>query len=186
MTILEIIFISIGLAMDATAVTLAAAAAGFAVEKRQVFRLSFHFGLFQGLMPLFGWLLGATVVNYISRWDHWVAFILLGFIGTRMIIGGLDSNEEKIMTDPTRGWTLVTLSVATSIDALAVGLSLSVLDVGIWLPCILIAVITSLMAWVASRMGSLAGRKLGGRVEILGGLILLVIGARILFIHLTH
>ncbi len=184
MTILEIILIAVGLAMDASAVSMATAAAGFTSQKRQVFRLAFHFGLFQGVMPFLGWLLGSTIVDYIQRWDHWIAFILLGIVGGRMIYEGFDKDSQRIMTDPTRGWTLVTLSVATSIDALAIGLSLSLLDVAILVPCLLIGLITVAMAVLATQIGKAAGRMLGKKVEILGGLILITIGIRILFTHL--
>jgi len=104
MTLLEIILIATGLAMDASAVSMTAAAAGYAQQARQVFHLAFHFGLFQGVMPLIGWLLGSTVVGYIETWDHWVAFALLAVVGGRMVTSWFDKTEEKIMRDPTRGW----------------------------------------------------------------------------------
>jgi len=183
MGLLEIILISIGLAMDASAVSMAAAAAGFASEKRQVFRLAFHFGLFQGLMPFLGWLLGSTIVEYIQHWDHWIAFILLAFVGGRMIYEAF-GDEDRMLTDPTRGWTLITLSIATSIDALAIGLSLSLLDASILIPCILIGVITAGLVVLATQTGKIAGDLLGRKVEILGGIILLGIGLRVLLTHL--
>lgn len=183
MTLLEIILISIGLAMDASAVSMAAAAAGFAKERGQVFRLALFFGLFQGLMPVLGWLIGATFVELIQHWDHWIAFLLLGFVGGRMIYEGLDKNPEQMKSDPTRGWTLITLSIATSIDALAVGLSFSLLDVAILVPALLIGIITAVMVVLATQLGKVAGKILGKRVEILGGIILLGIGLRIVISH---
>jgi putative Mn2+ efflux pump MntP len=89
MSTLEMILIAIGLAMDASAVSMTAAAAGFVRDLRAVFRLAFHFGLFQAVMPFIGWLLGSTVVDYISAWDHWVAFALLAIVGGRMIYSGM-------------------------------------------------------------------------------------------------
>ncbi len=185
MTLFEIIFIAIGLAMDAAAVSITAAATGYAKQWRQVFRLAFHFGLFQGFMPFLGWVLGSSVVAHIANWDHWVAFILLGIIGGRMVYSGMDKNEESLIADPTRGWTLVTLSIATSIDALAVGLSFSMLNVNILLPCLLIGLITIALSVLATQIGKAAGRFLGKKVEILGGLILIGIGLRILISHLA-
>ncbi|MCF7808946.1 MAG: manganese efflux pump MntP family protein [Candidatus Marinimicrobia bacterium] len=185
MSLLEIVLIAIGLAMDASAVSMTAAAAGYAHQKRQVFRLAFHFGLFQGIMPLLGWLLGSTVVSYIENWDHWVAFALLAIVGGRMVVSWFEKDEEKLKSDPTRGWTLITLSVATSIDALAVGLSFSLLDVSIWLPCLLIGMITLILSIAATQIGKVAGRFLGKQVEVLGGLILIGIGLRILITHLA-
>ncbi len=171
--------------MDASAVSITAAASGYANHKRQVFRLAFHFGLFQGLMPFLGWLLGSSVVAYIENWDHWVAFILLAIVGGRMIYEGFDKSEERIQSDPTRGLMLITLSIATSIDALAVGLSFSMLNVKILLPCMLIGLITIALSVLATQVGKAAGRFLGKKVEILGGLILIGIGLRILITHLT-
>lgn len=183
-TTLEITLIAIGLAMDAAAVSIAAAAAGYANQRRQVFRLAFHFGLFQAFMPLLGWLAGSTVVAYMEHWDHWIAFTLLAIVGGHMIYSGLQKDEARIIRDPTRGWILVTLSLATSIDALAVGLSLSMLNTGILLPCLLIGLITSGLSVLAIRLGRSAGAMLGQKVEILGGLILIGIGLRILISHL--
>lgn len=171
--------------MDASAVSMTAAAAGYTIKKRQVFRLAFHFGLFQGMMPYLGWLLGSTVVDYIKSWDHWIAFVLLGIVGGRMIYEGLDKDSGQMKTDPTKGWTLVTLSVATSIDALAVGLSFSMLNMNILVPCLMIGVITFIMSILAVRIGTLAGQMIGKRVEIVGGLILIGIGTRILISHLS-
>lgn len=184
MTLFEIILVAIGLAMDASAVSMTAAAAGYANQPRQVFRLAFHFGLFQGLMPLLGWLLGTTVVSYIENWDHWIAFVLLAIVGGRMVTSYFDKSPETINSDPSRGWTLITLSIATSIDALAVGLSFSVLEVPIWLPCLLIGLITLILSIAATQIGKVAGHILGKKVEALGGLILIGIGVRILFTHL--
>ncbi|MCP3872857.1 MAG: manganese efflux pump [Desulfobacteraceae bacterium] len=184
MTTFEIIIIAIGLAMDASAVSLAAAAAGFAKDGRAIFRLSFHFGLFQFLMPVVGWFLGISFVSYFKVFDHWIAFFLLAFVGIRMIIEGMNKDSESQKKDPSKGMTMVMLSVATSIDALAVGLSLAVLDVSIWYPSIMIGVITTGMSIVAIKIGVKLGVMFGKRMEIFGGIVLLIIGGRILFSHL--
>ncbi len=184
MTFIEIIIISIGLAMDASAVSLAAAAAGFAKDGRAKFRLAFHFGLFQFLMPVIGWLLGIGFVSYLKAVDHWVAFGLLGIVGTRMIIEGLDSSVENQKKDPSKGMTMVMLSVATSIDALAIGLSLAMLDVNIWYPSVMIGVITCIMSLLAIQVGMRLGVMFGKRMEIFGGVVLMGIGIKILFSHL--
>ncbi len=180
----EIILIAIGLAMDACAVSLAAAAAGFAKDTRAVFRLSFHFGLFQFMMPIIGWSLGVGFVSYFKAIDHWIAFFLLLFVGGRMIREGLDTKAENYKNDPSRGMTMVLLSVATSIDALAIGLSLALLDVTIWYPSVMIGLITSLMCVVAIIIGKRLGTIFGKRMEVFGGLVLIFIGGRILFSHL--
>ncbi|MBW1842568.1 MAG: manganese efflux pump, partial [Deltaproteobacteria bacterium] len=119
--------------MDAFAVSIATGVILKDVSSRQTFRLSWHFGLFQAMMPVIGWAAGMTIRAYIERYDHWVAFGLLTFVGANMIKAAFqdDKGDDK-PKDPTRGMTLVMLSVATSIDALAVGLSLSILNVSIW------------------------------------------------------
>ncbi len=170
--------------MDASAVSLAAAAAGYADNARAVFRLSFHFGLFQFLMPVAGWFLGISFVSYLRAVDHWIAFFLLAFVGIRMILEGLETATEKRKKDPSRGMTMVMLSIATSIDALAIGLSLAVLDVTIWYPSVMIGIITMIMSFMAIKIGIKLGVMFGRRMEIFGGIILLIIGARILMSHL--
>ena len=184
MSVLEMIFIAIALAMDASAVSMAAAASGFAQSKRAIIRLAFHFGLFQAIMPFIGWLLGSTVVAYISNWDHWFAFTLLAIVGGRMIYDGLSPEDKRVSVDPTKGWTLISLSIATSIDALAAGLSFSILEVTIWLPCLLIGLITFVLSIISTQIGKVTGSWLGHRVEIAGGIILIGIGFNILRQHL--
>lgn len=184
MTILEIIIIAVGLGMDASAVCLAAAGAGYAEDARAKFRLSFHFGLFQFLMPVLGWFLGISFVSYFKAFDHWVAFFLLAFVGIRMICEGLGKSPETQKKDPSRGAAMVMLSIATSIDALAVGLSLAVLDVNIWYPSIIIGVTTVCMSLLAIKIGIKLGVLFGRQMEVAGGCILIFIGIRILFVHL--
>jgi putative Mn2+ efflux pump MntP len=180
----EIILIASGLAMDASAVSLVAAASGYADTARARFRLSFHFGLFQCLMPVVGWLLGMSLVSHVSSFDHWIAFGLLAFVGGRMVLAGMNPSVESYTKDPSRGFTLVLLSIATSIDALAIGLSLAMLDVTIWYPSVIIGIITSCFCLLAIGIGRRLGVVFGKRMEIFGGLILIAIGLRILLSHL--
>jgi putative Mn2+ efflux pump MntP len=181
MTIFDIIIIAIGLAMDAAAVSLAAAASGYASDARAKFRLSFHFGLFQFFMPVVGWLFGKNLVSYIKPFDQWIAFFLLFFVGIRMIYEGTHNSPEKYKKDPSKGITMVMLSLATSIDALAVGLSFAMLEVNIWFPSILIGVITTTLSLFAIFIGTKLNVFFGKRMEIIGGIILIAIGFRILF-----
>ncbi|MBU1700341.1 MAG: manganese efflux pump MntP family protein [Candidatus Eisenbacteria bacterium] len=182
MVILEIIAIAIGLSLDAVAVSLAAAAAGYSNSRGAIFRLAFHFGLFQALMPLIGWLIGEQVVGWAARIDHWIAFGLLAFVGFRMIRSGWRP-AASLSYDPTRGKMLVLLSLATSIDALAVGLSLAMVGVSIVLPCLLIGLVTATLSLMAIYLGSRIGARFGKRMEIAGGIILVLIGLRILVSH---
>ncbi len=184
MNFIEILLISLSMAMDAFAVCLGAGTQERASGARPTFRLAFHFGLFQFLMPVVGWFAGVTVERYIAAYDHWVAFGLLAFVGGRMVWAGFHPDGEVQKNDPSRGWTLVLLSIAVSIDALAVGLSLGLVGVFVWYPAIIIGVVTGLVSWLGLRLGNKLGEKFGKRMEIAGGIILILIGVRILLAHL--
>lgn len=180
-----LIGIAIGLAMDAFAVAIGAGLTLERVDARQTFRLAWHFGLFQAFMPVIGWLAGLTVARWISPIDHWVAFGLLAVIGGKMIYEALGhGGEERPRSDPTRGWSLILLSIATSIDALAVGLSLALLDVSIWYPAVVIGLVAGGFTAVGLHLGKRFGALLGRRMEIVGGGVLIVIGLRVLAEHL--
>jgi len=182
---LTLIGIAIGLAMDAFAVSIAAGLTLKHVDARQTVRLAWHFGLFQAFMPVIGWFAGRSVERWIAPVDHWIAFALLATIGGRMIYESFsDHDDERPAVDPTRGWSLVVLSVATSIDALAVGLSLALLGVSIWLPALVIGVVAFVFTAVGLHVGRRFGTLLGRRVETVGGVVLIVIGLRILIEHL--
>ena len=184
MSFVEVLIIAVSMAMDATAVCLGVGTTAHATALRPRVRLAFHFGIFQFLMPILGWFAGASIAAYIEAFDHWVTFGLLAFVGVRMIRSGLDPDSDCYPDDPTRGWTLVMLSVATSIDALAVGLSLALLRVSIWYPTTVIGVVTFAMSLIGLRLGNRLGEKFGKRMEIVGGAILILIGLRILLLHL--
>jgi putative Mn2+ efflux pump MntP len=184
MNFLEILLIALSMAMDAFAVCLGAGTQERTSGARPTFRLAFHFGLFQFLMPVLGWLAGATIERYISAYDHWIAFGLLAFVGGRMVWSGFHPQDESQKNDPSHGITLVLLSIAVSIDALAVGLSLGVIGVTIWLPAVVIGIVTGLVSWLGLRLGNILGEKFGPRMEIVGGIILILLGLRILVMHL--
>jgi len=182
--LITLLSMAVALAVDAFAVALAA---GLRLERltgRHLFRLGFHFGLFQAFMPVLGWFAGFTVQRWISAADHWIAFGLLVFVGGKMIIEAFhEGDETSSPSDPTRGLSLVTLSVATSIDALAVGLSLGMLGLTIWFPSLVIG----LVAGTLTVAGMLLGRRVAGiwgkRMEVFGGVVLCAIGVKILLEH---
>ena len=173
------------LAMDAFAVAIVTGLTLSPMTKRHVFRLAFHFGLFQALMPTIGWVAGSAVHRHVAAFDHWVAFGLLGFVGGKMIYGAVrgTSGDHAPPGDPTSGWTLVVLSVATSIDALAVGLSLAMIGSTIVVPAIVIGVVAAAFTGVGMVLGRRIGSLWGRRVEVLGGLILIAIGVKIVLDH---
>lgn len=186
MDLFGIIFIGAGLAMDCFAVSLGIGTGGSAARSiHPIFRLSFHFGLFQGLMTLTGWLLGSTIAHMVANFDHWIIMGLLGWVGTRMIIQGANPHpENSYKSDPSRGSTLILLAVATSLDAMAVGLSLAIVNVNILTSSLIIALISSAMSLAGIFLGHRLGKAFGQRMEIIGGLILNGIGLRIFLTHL--
>lgn len=183
MTLLNIIIIAVALGVDAFAVSIAVGIKLKQLHFRQVFRLSWHFGLFQAMMPIIGWGTGYTIFPYVEAYGHWVAFILLFLVGGNMIREALGPDDgEALAADPTRGVSLMLLSVATSLDALAVGFSLSMLKASILFPALVIGIIAGSMTIAGMHIG----RKLGSIpsislwAEILGGVVLWGIGINIL------
>jgi len=183
---LEVLLVAVALAMDAFTVAMAVGlhlSGNGRIAPRQYFRLGFHFGLFQFLMPILGWLAGTTVRQYIESFDHWLAMILLSYIGIKMIRES-SRTEEYSRPDPTKGMSLVVLSVATSIDALAMGLSLALLGVGIIYPSVVIGIVALVFTVAGLALGRIIGMKWRSRVTLAGGLILIGIGLKILAEHL--
>jgi putative Mn2+ efflux pump MntP len=177
--------LALALAMDAFAVALGTGAVLSRLTGRHLFRLGFHFGLFQALMPVIGWLAGLTIMQWVEAWDHWIAFTLLAIIGARMIYEAFSDEEKTDERDPTKGLSLVLLSIATSIDALAVGFSLSVIGVSIWMPALVIGLVAGILTIAGMLLGGRIGDRWGSRVEIFGGLVLIAIGIKILIEHLS-
>lgn len=185
MEFLIVFFVAVGLAMDAFAVSIGAGTSGLVEDLRSKARMAFHFGWFQAMMTILGWLLGSTVERYVSTFDHWIAFALLLYVGANMIRSGVKQGEESFQQNPSKGGTMVMLSVATSIDALAVGLSMALVGTSVWLPALVIGVVALAFSVFGLQMGCRLGEKFGKRVEILGGLILIGIGLRIVITHMA-
>jgi putative Mn2+ efflux pump MntP len=183
MSLITIIFLAIGLGVDAFSVAIGIGAANNKKSWAPVLRLAAVFGLFQFAMPVIGWLAGLTVVEIIASFDHWVAFALLALVGGKMVWEGFEKESSEEKADQTRGWPLLMLSIATSIDALAVGFSFSVLKAPILLPAVIIGVVCFLMTVTGMIFGKVLAKLLGKKVEIFGGLVLIVIGIKILIDH---
>ena len=185
MSLLSLLALAVALALDAFAVSVAVGASLRTVSGRQTFRLAWHFGLFQALMPILGWAAGRTVSGLLGAVDHWIAFGILAVVGARMVAGAFRGEEEVRESDPTRGLTLLLLSIATSLDALAVGLSLSLLQVSIWWPALVIGVVAAGFTIAGLQAGRLAGAaaRLGRWAEFGGGAVLILIGIKILLDH---
>ena len=185
MKMVEILLIALGLSMDAFAVSLASGATMKRLEIKNALKMGLFFGGFQTLMPVIGWLAGIGMKSFISGWDHWIAFGLLTLVGGKMIYEAMQMEEaEKGETSPFDTGTLFILAVATSIDALAVGITFSVLSVSIIMPVIVIGLVTFALSAAGVHLGVKGGHFFEGKIEIAGGLILFGIGLKILLEHL--
>jgi len=184
MDLVTITLISVGLAMDAFAVSLGIGTAGQIPTFRGKMRLAAHFGIFQAGMTAIGWLAGETIVHYVRSFDHWIAFALLAYVSLNLIRSGFDANGKAFKQDPSTGRVLVVLSLATSIDAFAVGLSIAILNVPILLSVIMIGMVAVILSGVGLLSGTRLGETFGKRMEIFGGLILLGIGIRVVITHI--
>ena len=184
MEFLTITLISVGLAMDAFAVSLCIGTAGQISNLRGKIRLAGHFGIFQSGMTALGWLMGSTIVQYVKGFDHWIAFVLLGYVAINLIRSGFDKNGKAFEQDPSTGKILVILSVATSIDAFAVGLSIAFIKVPVLLSIGMIGLVALLLSGAGLFTGARLTATFGKRMEILGGLILFAIGIKVLLTHL--
>ncbi len=187
MSFIWILGLAVALAMDCFAITLGLACSARGLTLKQALRMAAFFGGFQFAMPVLGWLAGDRLLGLIRYFDHWVAFGLLALIGGRMIFESVHmSDEEKACRpDQTQGHRLLVLAVATSIDALAVGLSLGVVRSGIVYPAVIIGITSFVLTVAGAKLGPVVGRLVGKRAELAGGLILIGIGVKILVQHLA-
>jgi len=183
MEIVETVGLAFSLGLDAFAVALGIGGRG--ATGRQAFRLSFHFGLFQFFMPLLGWVLGQGVLGALGSYDRWVAFGVLLAVGLNMLVGAFRRGEDGrgwgAVGDPTRGLSLIGLSVATSLDALGVGVGLGVLGRYVLGSAVVIGIVAAAMTLVGLRMGGFLRRRAGDRMEALGGVVLVLLAVKILF-----
>ena len=185
MDIFSLIILSTGLAMDAFSVAIVA---GFGLGKIKLtdsLRISSTFGVAHIIMPVLGWVLGSTVITYIQKWDHWLAFILLAFVGGRMLKEGMEEDTEEVNPSALLGFTsLIIFTVAVSIDALAVGLSFSLQELSIWIPSLYMGAGTLIFTFIGLNIGKKTGQRFGKKAQIIGGLVLILFGLRILVTHL--
>lgn len=183
---LTIIVIALGLAMDAFAVSIASGVSLKCFKANLAFRVALFFGGFQAIMPLIGWLAGSSFSQHIEAYDHWIAFGMLSVIGGKMIYESTVIAEVESKCDPQNLLILFGLAIATSIDALAVGLSFSMLNVSIIEPVLVIGVITFVLSFVGVYLGDKFGSFFENKMEIIGGIILILIGTKILLQHLGY
>lgn len=182
---LEILLLALGLSMDAFAVSIASGATLKKMEIKSALKMALFFGGFQTLMPVAGWAAGLGMKGFIAGWDHWLAFGLLSFVGIKMIVEAAEERpEDGRKARPFETGTLFLLAVATSIDALAVGVTFSLLGVSILAPVLVIGAVTFSFSAAGVLIGVKSGHFFENRVEIAGGIVLIAIGLRILLSHL--
>ncbi|MCU6768295.1 manganese efflux pump MntP family protein [Barnesiella propionica] len=186
MNLLEIIMIAIGLSMDSFAVSITGGVVMKKFPVRRAMKIAFFLSVFQAVMPLLGWLLGSSFRQYIVDYDHWVAFAVLLFLGGRMAYEGLQKKEGNDLCcfDPSGTRTLLGLSLATSIDALAVGISFAFLNISMTVPTLIILITTFCLSFTGIYIGRYCGRNLQHTAEVFGGIVLILIGVKILIEHL--
>jgi putative Mn2+ efflux pump MntP len=184
MDLFTIIAIALGLSFDTFAVSMSYGVLKSSILFRQATRIAIVFALFQGGLTVAGYFLGSLISQALRTFDHWVALGLLSFLGIKMIYDGISRKDDTEARDYSRPFTLVTIAVSTSIDAFAVGVSFALLDVLIWISGMVIGAVTFIASMTAIRIGKSAGKHLGQRVEIIGGLILISIGLKIFLEHI--
>lgn len=182
MSILQLIVLAVGLSMDAFAVSICKGLQIKSINYNKSIKIALYFGLFQGLMPLIGYLLGNIFKDVILNLDHWLAFGLLSLIGINLI---KESNNEVEINEQVDFKSMILLSIATSIDALAVGITFSVLEINIIASVLIITIITFINCFIGTIIGNKIGNKINKLAKIIGGLILIAIGLKILIEHLT-
>jgi putative Mn2+ efflux pump MntP len=179
-----VMLIAIGLAMDCFAVSIAAGTSITSSKQKLALIMALFFGLFQSGMLILGWVAGISFYELISGFDHWIAFLILALIGGKMILEGMKEEKEKSPGQYARIPVLLVLSVATSIDSLGVGLSFALLNTGILISAAVIGAVSFIFSYAGVSFGSRLGGILGNKVEVIGGVILIIIGVQILFEHL--
>ena len=184
MSIIEIALIGVGLAMDAFAVSICKGLAMRRMNYKKAIIIAAFFGVFQALMPALGYVLGTTFANKSAAIDHWIAFILLGLIGVNMIKEALGKEDDECLDDALHFGDLIMLSIATSVDALAVGITFAFFNVSIVLSTSIIGFITFIICIIGVKVGNVFGEKYKSKAELTGGILLIIMGCKILLDHL--
>lgn len=184
MSVIEIAIIGIGLAMDAFAVSICKGLAMKKMSYQKAIIIALFFGGFQALMPAIGYVLGITFASKIAAIDHWIAFILLGLIGVNMIKEALGKEDDECLDDALHFGDLIMLSIATSVDALAVGITFAFFNVSIVLSTSIIGFITFIICIIGVKVGNVFGEKYKSKAELTGGILLIIMGCKILLDHL--
>jgi manganese efflux pump family protein len=184
MDFVTIVAVALGLSFDTFAVSLSYGVIQNKILFRQAVRIALVMAFFQSGLLVLGYYLGSFISDFMKAADHWVALILLSVLGIRMLIEGFKKKEKYEIRDYSSTATLISMAIGTSIDAFAVGISFALLSIRIWYSAVIIGTVTFLASMIAIRIGKSAGKRLGNKVEIIGGLILIAIGIKIFMEHL--
>jgi len=184
---ISIFFLALAMSTDAFAAAVGKGAAMRNPDLRQALRAGLIFGVIEGVTPVIGWMLGLAAATYVTSWDHWIAFVLLSLLGGRMIYAAISHKGDKYdeRTDSHNFWNLATTGLATSIDAMAVGVGMAFLDVHIAVVALAIGFTTFVMVTLGIMLGRVLGKLAGKRAEIFGGVMLIAVGGVILYEHLS-
>lgn len=181
-TIIQVFLIGLGLSMDAFAISMTNGMCYKELKLKDNLLIALSFGLFQGIMPLIGFFIGSIFSSQIAKFDHWIALILLSFIGIKMILDGLKHNDFEVK--PFKLKLIFIQGIATSIDALAIGIGFVALNINIYSSSVIIAITTFVLCLLAIYLGKIIGNKLNSKAEIFGGTILVLIGLKIFLEHI--
>ncbi len=184
MEIVILFLIAVGLAMDSVTVSVSCGLILQKFNRRDTFKIALYMGVFQGFMPVLGWLLGSSFKSYIEAFDHWVAFVILVFLGGRMIYEQITLNDDFKCFDPTNNRTLLGLALATSIDALAVGITFGLINISLLTASLVIGSVSFILSYMAVYFVIKFKQKLKFPFDLVGGIILIIIGFKILIEHL--
>ena len=185
MSFLEIILIAVGLAMDSFAISITAGLILKEFSPKHFIRIAFYMGFFQALMPVLGWMIGVSFKHYIVSFDHWIAFVLLLALGGKMIYDDLKCEDDHCCFDPQKRLVVIGLALATSIDALVVGVNFAFLNMSITLPIYTIGIVSFVLSLIGVIIGCQLGTKVKMKFTLIGGLILIGLGVNILNEHLS-
>lgn len=185
MDILSLVLIGVGLSIDSLAASITTGACVRNIKIKYILKVAAYMAIFQGVMPLVGWLIGSSFKSIIENYDHWVAFILLFIIGGKLIYDGIKNNgETEPNTEPAKDLMLAGMALATSIDAMIMGIGFGLIEVNIWLAMLIIGVTTFLFSTVGVFVGEKIGNKINSSIEIFGGVVLIGLGVKILTEHI--
>ncbi|MBK3519916.1 manganese efflux pump MntP [Carboxylicivirga marina] len=186
MNLLSITLIGVGLSIDSLAASITTGACSKNIRLKHILKVASFMAFFQGTMPLVGWLIGSSFKSIIEDYDHWVAFFLLLGIGSKLIYDGIIGSSDEMNSNPTKNMLLAGMAIATSIDAMILGIGFGLIEINIWLAMLIIGSTTFLFSTIGVFVGEKLGNKINKGIEIFGGIVLIGLGLKILLEHIYY